>query len=65
MNEIEIMQDIRDDFLEEHGFRDYMHAYACSVYADDEVESESNDIFALSCETYERREKRCVQMNWI
>ena len=56
MNEVEIMQDIRDDFLEEHEMWNDMHAYACSVYADDEVESKSNDIFALSCETYERRD---------
>ena len=53
MNEVEIMQDIRDDFLEEHEMWNDMHAYNCVLHVTDAIMSELNDEFVR---TDERRD---------
>lgn len=45
MNETEIMQDIRDDYLEEHGFWDDMHAYDHRFHVGDGDISDLNDAY--------------------
>ena len=50
---MEIMQDIRDDFLEEHEMWNDMHAYNCVLLVTDAIMSELNDEFVR---TDERRD---------